>query len=211
MLYVYLDESGDLGFSERSSKCIVIGILLTENPATVRRCVRKTRDTIKNSKRRPSELHFNASDQTIRKRLLRRLNKECDFSTYFVILNKSKVHYDLQGAKDKLYHYLCKIVLSKPKFQSSKQVTIVVDNRCKKQFIREDMSTYILNETFSIDIKAKLIHQSSEKEKCLQAIDFMAGAVFHKHERADTQYCEIFESKIIEEVPLFGKVNGNQA
>lgn len=42
-MYIYLDESGDLGFSEKSSNYFVITLLLVKEPKEVKNCIKKIR------------------------------------------------------------------------------------------------------------------------------------------------------------------------
>ena len=40
-------------------------------------------------------------------------------------------------------------------------------------------------------------HSTGQEEPCLQAVDFVCGAVFTKYERGDSSYYNLIESKIV--------------
>ena len=43
LINIYLDESGDLGFSEKSSKYFVISLLITKNHKQIDNCIKRIR------------------------------------------------------------------------------------------------------------------------------------------------------------------------
>ena len=47
MSYIFLDESGDLGFSRRSSKWFILTIILTNNHRRVEKSVKKVHKGLK--------------------------------------------------------------------------------------------------------------------------------------------------------------------
>ncbi|MEI7648428.1 MAG: DUF3800 domain-containing protein [Methanomicrobiales archaeon] len=56
---IYIDESGDLGFSERSSPFFVIAALIVHDPLAIRRCFAKVRRN--KLKKKYKELASNSS------------------------------------------------------------------------------------------------------------------------------------------------------
>lgn len=56
MIYLFLDESGDLGFSERSSRWFILTIVLTTNHRKIEKCVKKAHRGLKKKYRNVCKL-----------------------------------------------------------------------------------------------------------------------------------------------------------
>jgi len=65
MMYVYLDESGDLGFGQGGSRYFTIAFTAMENPVPFRRCVKKVK--IKHNIPRNVELKGILPEYSLRK------------------------------------------------------------------------------------------------------------------------------------------------
>jgi hypothetical protein len=76
-MYIYLDESGDLGFTSKSSKSFVVALLYTNNPKHIRRILKKVRCRLLRKKYRDlPEFKSSRSDDFVKKRILEHLSKE---------------------------------------------------------------------------------------------------------------------------------------
>ncbi len=196
MITIFIDESGDLGFSENSSKYFIISLLITKNPIKIRRCLRKFRDTIPKSKKKINELHWNSSSQTIKKKGLKKLN-ECEFDIQTLIVDKSTIYHKLTEKKDKLYHYLSKLIIEEA-ILDEKNVQIIFDKRSTNKLVRDDLSTYILNLISEQGefIKASIKHVRSEDERGIQAVDFICGAFSAKYELDNADFVKIIQEHL---------------
>ncbi len=194
MITIFIDESGDLGFNKKSSNNFIIGLLITKNPAKIRRCIRKVLKTIK---KRPQELHWNASSNTIKKRALNRL-ESCDFEAKILVVNKKTIYNHLQEKKDKLYHFLAGLIIEEAQFDE-KHVQVIFDKRSGNKFVQNDLSTYILNKISEQNffIRAKVEHRLSHEERGIQAIDIICGAAFSKFEYDRSEFLEIVKNKVL--------------
>ncbi|MCX6789769.1 MAG: DUF3800 domain-containing protein [Candidatus Gribaldobacteria bacterium] len=207
MSYIFLDESGDLGFSEESSKWFILTIVFTNNHRCVEKCVKKIHHGLKKKYKKVSELHAYHCDATTKKRILRLLAQAQDLKILSVVLNKKKVYIDLQNQKNYLYNYTANILLdrlsSKNVLSKKEQIKIIIDQRETNKFLKENFENYLksnLKKQFdNFEIKIKPSHT----EKCLQAVDFISWAIFRKYEQSDYEYYEIIKDKIIEENLLF--------
>jgi len=205
MITIFIDESGDLGFSKRSSDIFVIALLMTTKPELIRRTVRKVRDTIKKKNKAPDELHWNSSNEVIKKRTLKRLS-ELDLELHLLILNKRKVYSYLQNEKDKLYHYLSGLILDHACFDDNK-VKIIFDKRSKDRFVRADLSNYIHKKVINSnkDVLVEVLHKRSVDDRGLQAVDMIAGATFTKYQHNNSEFLDIIKHLITTEKKLFEK------
>lgn len=206
MDYIFLDESGDLGFSRKgSSKYFLIATMMVRNNIPIRRLVKKTRKKMLKQKRKgPSELKANKSSSEIRRYVLNLLSQE-DIKICCVVINKNKVYKYLRKRKEKLYNYIVKHILINIEPFLSHDVNIVIDKRCRKRLVRQDLNNYIkkvinLNNRMNIRVS----HIDSQKSEELQALDFICWSIFRKYEHDDISYYEIIKNKILSETQLWG-------
>ena len=68
VMYVYLDESGDLGFGQGGTKYFTIAFAIMENPVPFRRCIKRVK--IRHNIPRDVELKGNTTRALIKKDLL---------------------------------------------------------------------------------------------------------------------------------------------
>jgi hypothetical protein len=70
---------------------------------------------------------------------------------------------------------------------------MVVDKRSHSRIIRSDFDQYVKEKAaFNLTI----VHENSEYNKCLQAADFIAGAIYRKYESGDSRFYKLIEEKI---------------
>lgn len=208
MVRIFLDESGDLGFSDKSSKFFILTIIITSSHRKIEKAIKKVHKGLRNKYKNVSELHAYNSQLITRKRILRNLSEIDDCKVLCIILNKEKVYTDLQAQKQHLYNYTANILLdrlhNKKIINDGDKYELFIDKRETNKFMNENFVKYLTDNLskknsalFSIKLKA------SNTEKCLQAVDFISWAIFRKHERGDDEYYKIIKNNIIEENFLF--------
>ena len=207
-MYIFLDESGDLGFSKRSSKWFLFTMVVIDDPKKLERVIKKVRKTLnKKHKRKHSELHSYHADEITRIRMLKELCK-LNISVVTTILNKEKVYVGLKEQKNYLYNYTANILLDRfintNLIDNSHDLVLVADRKDTKKNLQNNFISYITQAMqkrraggFSMSLAA------SHDEKGLQAVDFISWAIFRKYEQGDYQYYEIIKEKIIDERLLF--------
>lgn len=206
MVYVYLDESGDLGFGkEGSSDFFVITLLLIEDPTPLKRLVKKIRQRkLKRNLKELPEIKANNSDETVRKRFLRDLAKE-EIEIHCIILDKNKVYDYLKKEKEKLYNYVSGIILTESTIRN-KNINIIVDKKTSRKVIIEDFNQYIVRkveERHLFHTRVKISHYDSKNSPGLQAVDFASWSIFRKYEWNDDRYYNLIREKITTEKKLF--------
>jgi len=208
MAYIFLDESGDLGFGPKSSKWFLFTIVLTNNHRRIEKIIKKVRLGLKKKYKKVGELHAYHSLPATKVKMLKLLSENKDLKILCVILNKKKVYVDLQNQKNHLYNYTANILLDR--LHNSKLINIeepidlYIDQKDTNKFIRENFEKY-LKDNFAKrgSKKVKIKIKPSHSEKCLQAVDFISWAIFRKYEKGDYEYYEIIKDKIIKENLLF--------
>lgn len=208
MAYIFLDESGDLGFKPRSSDWFLFTLLLTNNHRRIEKCVKSVHKSLSKKYKRVRELHAYHSQAGAKKLLLEKLSDIDDLKILCVILNKKKVYVDLQNQKNYLYNYTANILLDrlhkKKIINTDEVIELFIDQKDTRKFIKDNFEKYLkdnLTKRASNKIKIKIC--PSHTEKCLQAVDFISWAIFRKYEKGEYEYYEIIKERIIEENLLF--------
>ncbi|HIG94288.1 MAG: hypothetical protein QT05_C0049G0016 [archaeon GW2011_AR13] len=211
MKYIFLDESGELGFKSTSSKYFVIALLSCdeEEVYSLRRIMKKVRQKIiKKKMKKYPELKGNNSTDKIRAEILKRF-VETNSEVFVIILEKSKVYEYLKNKKDKLYNYISNLILNECSLDNN-HVCLIVDKSKTNRSLREDFDNYIRsslvqnNSNCKIDIR----HEDSQKEGCLQVLDFISWAIFRNYEFKDSNFMNTIKDKIVIKKEVFEKLSG---
>ena len=211
MGYIFLDESGDLGFNfkkKKTSKVFTITCLFVENKRSIEKIIRKTHSELKKKyKRRFGILHAVKEKPITRQRLLKRLSeKDCAIMTIY--LNKKRVYTKLQNEKQVLYNYVVNILLdriyTKKLLPLSKTILPIASRRETNKFLNQNFKNYLNNQIVNRHkVNVRVVIKTPYEEKSLQAADFTSWAIFRKYEYGDDSYYNLIKNKIIEENPLF--------
>ena len=208
MAYIFLDESGDLGFKKTSSKWFLFTIAIVPEARMLERVVKKIWGPLKKKHKKLGELHSYHADKVTRTRMLQKLNELKELKILTVLLNKEKVYVDLQNQKNYLYNYTANILLDRLHtsgvLTEGESIDLYIDRKDTKKSLRENFLNYL---TKSMSSKrgggfSVTLHTSHEN-KSLQAVDFISWAIFRKYEQGDFQYYELIKSKIVDERLLF--------
>ncbi len=208
MKYIFLDESGELGFDDKSSKYFIITLLACDEEElnAVRRIIKRVREKlIKKKVKKLPELKGNNSNDKIRREVLERLAKTRT-EIFTIILDKTKVYEYLKEKKNKLYNYISNLIINECSFDT-KNICLVVDRSKPTRSLRADFDNYLkfkLKEKLS---SCNLIigHENSQNENCLQVLDFASWAIFRKYEHKDEEFYSIIKDKIIIKKEVFAK------
>ncbi len=206
---VYIDESGDLGFSSGSSKNFIIEAMIAPNKINFQRIVKKANEKLKIAGKCQAEVKFNNSNTNIRHFFIDRFcATECQVVWYAV--QKTRVNADLRRKKDKLYNYMCgKVMGSVFSSVHTKNLNVIIDKRPGGRAERNDFDRYITGILDGQHLgmfppELKLSHYDSCNNAGLRVNDFVAGSIFQHLERRDDQYYSKFENKVIIGRKLWG-------
>jgi hypothetical protein len=206
--YIFMDESGDLGFGKRSSKWFIFTIAIVKDKRSLERVVRKIWKPLKKSHQQLGELHAYHATAVTKTRMLQKLSELEDLKVLCIVLNKQKVYVDLQNQKNYLYNYTANILLDrlhkKGVIDGEHDIELFIDRKDTKKSLRENFINY-LDSAMSERKAGKLsisLHSSNEN-KSIQAVDFISWAIFRKYERGDFEYYELIKNKIEDERLLF--------
>ena len=204
MLYLYLDESGDLGFdffTKKPSKYFTITVMLVKGVDDRKQIAKAVKRTIKNKLKKTTSFELKGTKQSINiKKYFYRHVESVDFELYALTLNKRRVYDYLHQRKDRVYNFIARNVLDVIPFSNaSVRVSFIIDKSKSKKEIKE-FNNYIIRQLEGkIDpfIPIYIDHHLSHEDLPLQAVDLFSWGIFRKYERNDTEWYEIFKEKVI--------------
>lgn len=209
--YIFLDESGDLGFNpkKKNSQFFIITVIFTKDKKLLEKAVKKIHKGLRKKVKKLSGgiLHAYKEKPITRKRLLRSIvSNDCKLMAIY--LNKTKVYTKLQNEKHVLYNYVVNILLdrimTKKHLDKTKPITLIAAKRETTKFLNENFKDYLQKQ-----IKEKhkstltILIKNPSEEKSLQATDFVSWAFFRKYEQKDEEYYRIIKACVVEESGLF--------
>jgi hypothetical protein len=209
-MYIYLDESGDLGFDfakRKTTKKFVITLLVCHTDAARREFRKAVRRTLKNKLNKKkhgtrSVVELKGASTTFAvKRYFFRHIKSNEWGIYSLVLNKPRVdeHLRTRVGKKKLYNFLSRFLLEKMNLgEVYTNVELVVDRSKNKEEIK-DFNQYLINQVESLlplNTAVHISHLTSEERAELQAADLFSWGIFRKHEYGDYEWYRVFGGKI---------------
>lgn len=202
---IYIEESGDLGFSSKSADYFVIGAVITSDDICISRCFKSVRKTLKKNKRDLPELKCYNSNPTIKRRVYARLS-ECDIEIGYALLRKKQVYDYLKKEQSKLYNYLIgNLILKILDDCITDELIHVIIDKSQYNFSRAHFEDYLVNKllyngsSHSINLeRLKIDHTDSSKCHGIQAADFITGCIFRRYrDNNDLDYITYFEQKTV--------------
>lgn len=206
MLYLYLDESGDLGFdfvNKKPSSFFTICVLAVkgrENDRALANSVRAVtrRKLLHNSPKGISELKGSRTPIEVKRFFY---NKACriDFKLHSVTLNKRRFYTRLTEDKERIYNYIARQALEGVDFKEAAVRVIITIDKSKARTEIHRFNNYMLTQIKScLDplIPLEIFHTFSDQSPILQAADMFAWGIFRKYERNDLEWYDIFKARI---------------
>jgi hypothetical protein len=203
-MYIYLDESGDLGFSEKASNYFVITLLFVNEPSPIKKCIKKIRyKKLKKQLQKLPEIKAYNSNDRIQIMVLRCLITT-EIEVHTIVLNKATISKKLK--KENLYNYLTGMLIEECALLKHPSVTLVVDRRTYKYHVIREFDQYIkfkVESQLSLKTKFQIHHKDSETDGGLQAVDFISWSIFRNYEWKDSRFYDLIKEKITIEKKLF--------
>jgi hypothetical protein len=205
-MYVYLDESGDLGFAQGSTNYFTIAFAIVENPILFRRCVKKVK--MKYSIPQNVELKGTSTRKIIKEDLLSRLLR-LDMEIHAITVNKENVEPRLRTNTNILYNYIVGLSLVERVLEEAinSRVIVEVDKRITSVTSGFNFNDYlkykIWYEAERQDIDLHIHHLDSHKAYAIQGIDVICNSIYRKYSSDDNKLFNIIQSKIKSDKRLF--------
>ncbi|RJS89853.1 DUF3800 domain-containing protein [Candidatus Bathyarchaeota archaeon] len=209
-MQIFIDESGDLGFTSRSTNYFVVSYIIPESPWLLRKKLKHLLKRLHRQRKYSGrELHFTNSNDFVRCRVLKKIN-EISLIIGIVVVEKQKVSLKLRHSLNILYNYLIVHTIMRNVLlwmDESEKLELYIDKSLSKSN-REAFNDYVqrkANWVWCHDLEhktplspsqIKVEHKFSQNDYCLQAADYIAGATFQKYEHNNDCFYRIFEGKI---------------
>jgi len=208
MAYIFLDESGDLGFDfskKKTSKYFLITFLFTKKKRILDKLVRNAFKQMPPNQRQKHTgvLHAYREKTQIKRRMLTSITEK-DISIFCLVLNKQEVLAHLHDQKHILYNYVVNILLKRIRVKKflpeDRKITLYASQWETRKYLQENFSAYLKQQSdFELEIKIK----KPAEEKGLQVVDLCSWSIFRKYEHGKNEFYDLLEQNILEESILF--------
>lgn len=209
MHYLYLDESGDLGFdfvNRKPSKYFTICIVVCPNKQSKSNIEKAVKRTLRNKinykskkHRLVQELKGVSTTLTVKKYFYKQL-KDTDFAIYALTLNKIRVFEELVNRKPRVYNWISRLLLENIELRKIEdRISFTLDKSKGSRGIKE-FNSYIRNHLESEikpNVPLDIYHKDSKDIYCLQAADLFAWGIRRQYEKRDEEWYTIFKSKVL--------------
>lgn len=184
-LYIYLDESGDLGWKQGSSKHLVIGTVCTRR----RRHFRKVMRRFKGAFGVPLQEELKASKASAKARrwFLERLAADQSSYCRAIVVFKPNVRPTLRGSGNLVYNYASGLLLV-PHIEKVARVILSVDPREQKVKAPYTFDEYLRTKLYAecdSGVELEICRPESSASNGIQAADYFCNAVFRHYERGE--------------------------
>ena len=171
--YGFLDESGDVGYSDASSHYLVVAILAVADVNILRRAVKMIRQRFRKKLRDIPELKAAQTPTRIILKLLRRV-VQSDLEIFAVVVNKHKIPQPVEV--EDIYRDACAVAI-KECLRHHPNLLLSVDKRYTNQRLREKFNRTIAEKIQDIEATIVIEHLDSRNERGLQVADAIAYAL----------------------------------
>jgi hypothetical protein len=205
-MYIFLDESGDLGFDftkSGTSKFFIITVLVNNDVSAVKAinlAACKTLKRINHGKKKNfnSELKGTETPLEMKRYFLSKINND-NWNLYTTVIDKRIFHKPKYiKHPNHLYNYISSHIFNRIPVKPNSDIIIRAD-KCKtgeeiRDFNRrtEEILYPKLNNSSNVVIK----HLCSHDDKLLQAVDLFCNGLFAKYEHQDLSWYSYFQNKI---------------
>lgn len=180
-MYVFIDESGDTGYSKKSTRYFILTAVIVEDIFTLRR-IAKNVHKYKIDKKKNNILHAYDETNRVKNKLTREINNIDIGCIVFVLDKRDKFIVDP-------YMYLLKKIAVH--FSESYNFYITLAKRDTRKSYNRNISR--LFNSYSLN----LVLSDPVSEKSLQIADFYSWVIFSYLENANSEYFLKLNSKII--------------
>jgi len=209
-MYIFLDESGDLGFNfekTKTSRHFVISLLVCQDKQAqdgfrraVERTLKNKLNHKKNRSRTVTELKGTGTTFAIKQYFFRQLPAS-GWKIYSVTLNKPRVdeHLRTRAGKKKLYNFLARFILEKVHFPEEVQRVSLVVDRCKNKEEIKDFNKYVVNQLealLPLNARLNIDHLGSHESAGLQAVDLFCWGIARKDGMGDQEWYALYQDKV---------------
>lgn len=203
MAYIFLDESGDLGFNfkkKKTSRYFVVTLLYTEHKEPLEKIVKKIFKGFRQVKvkHHPNTLHAHKESDQTRDRIFKLLEMSNIFVTYVYIDKKKILNYAMRD-KHLLYN---QAVMESVKhlayiIKLDTKVNLIASRRETSRFLNKNFINDVMRCLANLGIKINVDIRLPQQEKSLQIADFVSWAIYRKYDLEDDTFYSHIKAKIV--------------
>lgn len=201
MKYVYIDESGDFGFSKRSTKTVIVAASFSKSAKDLSIWIKriKRRKLDKKSKKL-SEIKASKSNRKFLEYFYRHANADLKFSIYAVIIEKKKIPQKLKKEEGIIYLKSVERLLEISKPEIEPTMFWYFDRRPIKKMdwslIRQNIRAKLILMSKSPRPLIEVHSVDSQRNLNIQFADFIAYAIFQSLEKKNHQWIQLIKPHI---------------
>jgi len=193
--FAFIDETGNVALS-RQNHILVVAALGAEHSRGVARLIRNTQKKY-GSSLSSGELKAKKTQDTVTENLLTALALE-PIEIFSVIVDRRIMRHPPKDTEDIYRWAVARLV--KKLVTRYPRIEIVLDRRYTKEHLRYLLERTIREGISDLPQRYVMIRQEdSMLSKELQAVDFIAWALFQKYERGNNKFYERIAPRIVEE------------
>ena len=185
---VFIDESGDLGFSQKATDTFVVACVIVEDPVLLSRKIRKRmREINGRSKKEIYEFKYSNDSPEVRSQFFELINSS-DIGFSVIGINKRLVRSIEKSNVNKLYSEMVVKCLLETSLRNYRNVNATVDRKRGENVLRNfDVQlnaamNFPRGSLHSLKITVRSSNRDSRDDKCLQVADYVAAICFQKTE-----------------------------
>lgn len=195
MRYGFLDEAGDVGYSEGSTSILLVTVLLTDDPQKLRRAIAKTRRSPGKKLKEIPELKAFATPRRIIEKLLLYM-AQLDVEIVASVVDKRVIN--RPGDLEDLYRWACVETIQEC-LKRHPDLSLHIDKRYTDRRLRDKQNEAIAEGITGLSATLVIQHVQSESERAIQVADAVAWSLFQKYEHNDDGLFFLIKDKIVME------------
>lgn len=192
--FLFLDESGDLGFAQGSTPVFVIGILHLRSAHALKRAIRRARRKSLGRSAPPNEFKWSASNPKVRFAVLQQLVREAHMisGVSACVIEKKWINPTFAKRREEVrYNYAVRLAMEKGGLfgasMQGRRVYLTIDARSRRA--TDTLSEYVdLLSGNDLPCSLEVIPADSMGSPQLQAADFVVGSIYSAYAHSDWQY-----------------------
>lgn len=217
VLYIFVDESGDMDFSQKGSNYYMFSFLVKKRPfklqetiASYRYALLERNLKLKENEKRLNIEKFHACEDNSFVRghifdLISSFEQEA-IKIYSYILEKPKVNPDKTLDKPNFYAENLKYAITRllDKIGINQDFIVITDSLAVKKdknkqigAIKGGIKEYLIDK--NLNVRYDIFHHSSASSVNLQIVDYINWAIFRKYEKDDREFYEKISKHLLDE------------
>lgn len=208
-LYIFLDEGGNLDFSDNGTDFFTLSCVTTQRPFKFYKTLDKFRYDLIEYGLNTEYFHCADDNNHVRRKIFSLIADDCgDIRVDSIVVEKRKTGPALQDPKrfyPEMLGFLLKYVIEKVDGDHIDELIVITDKipLAKKKKAIEKAIKQTLANMLPDDCSYRVLHHASRSHFGLQIADYCNWAIFRRWERDDTSYWLMINKCIKSEFQIF--------